>query len=70
MYDKAWSQRPVTATDKSHQQRVEEMIRENLRLTQKDFALKLGTSIKKDWATLSTFLDCKILCQMGTMKID
>ena len=40
----ARSGRSVTPTDKSHQQSVEEMIRENHLIKQKDTALKLGIS--------------------------
>jgi hypothetical protein len=36
--------RPVTATDKSHQESVEEMIGENCQIKQKITALKLGIS--------------------------
>ena len=34
--------RPLTATDESHHECVEEMIRENGQIKQKDTALKLG----------------------------
>jgi hypothetical protein len=36
------SGRPVTATDKSHQDRVDELIRENHRIEQKEIAEALG----------------------------
>ena len=54
-YSKVNAQKPVIATNKSCQECVEEMIRENRQIKQKDTALKLG--ISKEWATLSTFLE-------------
>lgn len=41
-YSKVNAQRPVTATNKSRQECVEETIRENRQIKQKDTALKLG----------------------------
>jgi hypothetical protein len=40
--DKPRSGRPVTATDKSHQDRVDELIRENRRIEQKETGEALG----------------------------
>jgi len=42
--DKAKSGRPLTATDRFHQGRVEEMIWENCQIRQKDIVLKLAIS--------------------------
>jgi len=42
--DRAWSVRPVTATDESHQEHVEEMIRGNRLIKQKDITFKLEAS--------------------------
>jgi hypothetical protein len=41
LFGKARAGRLVTATDESHQERVEEMVREN-RLKQQDVALEVG----------------------------
>jgi plasmid maintenance system antidote protein VapI len=42
--DKPRSGRPITATDKSRQDRADELIRENRRIKQKEIAEVLGIS--------------------------
>jgi len=60
----------MTARDESHHECVEEMTRENGHIQQKDSALKLGISKKKEWGTLSIFLDSKKIMPSGYQKID
>jgi len=48
--------RPVTATDKSHQECVKEMTGENC---YRKTLLSNWESLKKEWAILSTFLDSR-----------
>jgi len=60
LFDKARLGRPGTATDKSRQERFEEMAQENHAIIQQDIAVTLG--INCGW-----FLES--LCQVGTMKI-
>jgi hypothetical protein len=61
------SARPLTATDESFQEYVEEMIGENHCIKQKDIAHKLGIP-KERVATLSTFLDSKNFVPGGSLK--
>jgi len=57
--DKTRSGRPVTASDQLHQYRVEELIRGNRRIKQKEIAVALGTHYWCSWIP-------KSLCQMCT----
>jgi len=58
LFNSAMLGRPVTATDKK-------IIKSNRRTL-----LLCWESLKKEWTTLSAFLDSEILCQLGTMKSD
>ena len=55
--DKTRSGRLVTASDQLHQDRVEELIRRNRRIKQKEIAVALGISLRREWDTLLVFLD-------------
>jgi len=55
--DKTRSGRLVTASDQLYQDRVEELIRGNRRIKQKEIAVALGISLRREWDTLLVFLD-------------
>jgi len=62
------SGRPVTATDESHEEHVEEVIWKIVKLNRKTLLLNWG-SLKEEEATLSNFWILKSLCLVGTRKI-
>jgi len=60
--DKTQSGRPVTASDQLHQEHVEEMIRGNRRIKQKEISVALGISKETHyWCSWNP----KRLCQVG-----
>jgi len=54
--DKERSGKPVTATDESHLEHVEKVMEKIVILNRKTLLLN-WESLKKEWATLSNFLD-------------
>ena len=65
--DRTRSGRPVTASDQLHQDRVEELIRGNRRIKQKEIAIALGISKSGTHYWCSWIL--KSVCQTGTAHV-
>ena len=63
--DKTRSVRPVTASDQLHQDRVEELIRGNRRIKQKEIAAALEISKEKSGTHYWCSWIPKLLCQMN-----
>ena len=68
LYNQARLLRPVTATDKSHQECVKEI--EKIVKSNRKTLLSNWESLKKEWAILSTFLDSRKAVPGGQHKID
>jgi len=60
--DRTRSGRPVTASDKLHQDRVEELICGNRPIEQKELAIALGISVER----VGHIIGVLGFCQMGT----